>query len=483
VTWRHVIALALCTSCEFNNTTVADEYSQPPVVGFEFMNSGADEQSGTLMINVVLSRPAYTPVSVSYSLLSGSTATQGMDFDLASGTLNFAAGEVEKEVPVTIKDDGVEGEPAETFDIALSNPVGATLDENRTIHEIKISDHILPRVAFDPTPTMDTEGTQSNLTIHLTRPSEGESTVVIGVAGGQPFAAGSGDYTIIDGTSVTIPNGATQVNVAIGEKDDLLDEEDLEQVVFTLKGASTNLVLGATKTLAHDIADNDDPPFCRFSNGTSSINENGVTRTQNVTLSTQSGRVVKVDVVRDDTTDTADNGDAAIFLGPLSLTFNPSETSKTIAFTVSDDNVDEDNETFIAQLTNLLHCQAGQVTHTMTINDNDTALVSFAKSSDSVTEGTQVVVTVKLSTPSSKTVTVPFSLNTGMTTATDGDDFTVMTASPLTFTPGVLTQTITIDVPDTSPGNEPDEFVTLDIGSVSMAGTQSPTRYKLTIKE
>src|SRR5205085_12270610 len=101
---------------------------------FEFDMSGADEQSGTVMIPVVLSRPADAEVTVDYALLNGNNATAGVDFTITPGQLTFAIGEYRKEVPVDIKDDHDETESVETFVIALSSPKGATLDEARAVH-------------------------------------------------------------------------------------------------------------------------------------------------------------------------------------------------------------------------------------------------------------------------------------------------------------------------------------------------------------
>jgi len=455
----------------------------PPTVAFEFTMSGADEASGTIMVPVILSRPAEQEITVDYSLLNGNNATPGVDFDLATGKLVFAVGESRREVPVTIKDDADETEMVETFDIALSSPVGATLDEVRAIHSIRIADHILPRVTVGPTPTSSSEGTPSSLIVMLDKPSEGQSTVVVGVAGGAPAPIGTGDVTIVDGTQVVIPNGEMMVSVPIGEKDDALDEEDNEVAVFTLRGASTNLVLGATKTIDHSIVDNDDPPTVRFNNATATVAENGIGETVTVSLTAASGRQVTVDYIRD-ANDTADAADATVTGSPGTITFAPGQVTKTIAIGVVNDNVDEDNESVIVTLSNEVHAIIGTGTHTLTIQDNDTSTVSFQGNSATIDEDSPggINLTVRLATPSSKTVTVPFSLNSG-TTATDGSDFTINTASPLVFDPGTTQLTIAIDAPDNAPGNEADERVIIDLGTPTNAPLGTPSRFTLTIRE
>lgn len=483
VAWRSLGVLwVLGLACSFELDL--EDNAAPLTVAFEFTMSGADEASGTIMVPVVLSRPADTDVTVDYSLLGGNNAMPGVDFDLVTGKLVFGVGEYRKEIPVTIRNDTDETEMAESFDIALSAPVGAVLDETRAIHSVRIADHILPRVSVGTGPTTSSEGTPSSLTIVLDKPSEGQSTVVVGVAGGTPAPVSANDLTIVDGTQVVIPDGATMVTVPIGEKDDALDEEDTEVAVFTLRGASQNLVLGATKTIDHLVADNDDPPLVRFNNGTASVQENGLGTAPTVSLSAPSGRQVRVTYMRD-AGDTADDADATVIGSPSTLTFDPGQTSKTILISVANDNVDEDNETVVVNLSNAANATINNGTHTLTIQDNDSSVVTFQNSSATVDEdspgGTSI--TVRLSTPSSKTVTVPFSVNGGMTSATNNEDYIINTASPLVFAPGVTQLNIDVDIPDNSPGNESDERVVLDLGTTVNAPRGNPSRFTLTIRE
>ena len=68
--WRYLHVLwVVGFSCTFE--LELEDRSLPPAVAFEYTNSGADELSGTVMIPVILSRPAEAEVSVSYSLASG----------------------------------------------------------------------------------------------------------------------------------------------------------------------------------------------------------------------------------------------------------------------------------------------------------------------------------------------------------------------------------------------------------------------------
>ena len=66
-------------------------------------------------------------VTVSYGT-AGGTATEGADYDGASGTLTFAPGDTEKIISVQTREDETD-EPDETFTVTLSNPNGATIQD------------------------------------------------------------------------------------------------------------------------------------------------------------------------------------------------------------------------------------------------------------------------------------------------------------------------------------------------------------------
>ena len=78
-----------------------------------------------LVFVVTLDRPASGEVTVSYATSDG-TAAAGEDYEAASGTLSFAAGETEKRVEVAVLDDAHD-EGEETLAFALSGAAGATI--------------------------------------------------------------------------------------------------------------------------------------------------------------------------------------------------------------------------------------------------------------------------------------------------------------------------------------------------------------------
>jgi uncharacterized delta-60 repeat protein len=102
--------------------TIEDNES---AVAFTVATFTAVENAGKATITVRRSGPTAGAVSVDYATTDDS-AIAGQDYQATSGTLNFAAGEVDKTFDVTLIDDSL-GEPNKTVLLTLSNPVGGAV--------------------------------------------------------------------------------------------------------------------------------------------------------------------------------------------------------------------------------------------------------------------------------------------------------------------------------------------------------------------
>ena len=94
--------------------------------------------SATLDFVVTLDRAASGPVTVEYAT-ADSGATAGEDYEAASGTLTFAAGETAKTVRVRVLDDAVD-DGGERVKFLLFNPVGAWTADSEAFGTIENSD-------------------------------------------------------------------------------------------------------------------------------------------------------------------------------------------------------------------------------------------------------------------------------------------------------------------------------------------------------
>ncbi|MEO8704187.1 MAG: Calx-beta domain-containing protein [Kofleriaceae bacterium] len=459
---RVVVSFIVLTACKFSAPLATDAGEvAPPKVSFEFLESGADEVSGTVRLPVVLSAPSDGVVTVAYVVDSGGGATPGADFTVASNLLTFAPGEVIAEIPVTITDDADETEVAERFSISLMSPQGADLGKTTT-HTITIADHVLPRIQFSAPTTAGSEDAPSTIMLVLDKASEGQSTVVIGVAAGIVTPGDASDVGLAEGTLVTIPAGAMQVAVPVLEVNDTLDEEDNENLLLSLKGASPNLFVGAQAVETHAIADNDLPPVVQFASAGQTVEEGVGTLTIAVSLSTASGRQVRVTFDR--AAGTSEPADATLTNAGATLTFAPGEVAKEIAVTIANDTVDEDPETVPIELAGAVNATLGTATHTITINADAAdpkprvEFVTAAANRDERDENRNF--DVKLVGATERIVTVPYSVN-GASTASSPSDYT-LAASPLEFAPGTTTKSIVFDMQEDSMV-EPDETVIIDL--------------------
>jgi aryl-phospho-beta-D-glucosidase BglC (GH1 family)/ribosomal protein L35AE/L33A len=105
-----------------------DQTPVPPLPTLSIGTATATEgNSGTVntKFTVTLSQASTSSVTVKYATADG-TATAGKDYNAASGTLTFAAGETSKTITVAVRGDTL-AESAETFSVLLSSPTGATI--------------------------------------------------------------------------------------------------------------------------------------------------------------------------------------------------------------------------------------------------------------------------------------------------------------------------------------------------------------------
>lgn len=105
------------------------------------------EYDSVVTITVTRVGDRSTPASVDYATSDG-PALQRTDYIVASGTLNFAPTETSKTFTVLIIDDGYQ-EGTETFNLALSNPVGTSLGVRNTAR-VKIFDDDLGPAVTNP---------------------------------------------------------------------------------------------------------------------------------------------------------------------------------------------------------------------------------------------------------------------------------------------------------------------------------------------
>ncbi len=393
------------------------------------------------VFNVNLSNASGQTVSVAFATADG-TAIAGADYTSASGTLEFAPGQLTRTITVAVTGDLLD-EIDENFTVTLTNPVNASITDDIGLGTIADN---------DPTPTLtindttvaegDSGTTAATFTITQSAPSGRATSVDYSTLNGS--ATAPADYTAGSGT-LNFAAGETTKQVTVLVNGDLLDESN---ETYTLNLANpTNVTIVDGQGLG-TINDEDPQPSLSIDDVTVTEGDSGsVVANFTVTLSTVSGRTVSVDYAAANGTATAP-GD---YLGTGgTLIFLAGETTKTVTVQVNGDTLDEANESYFVNLSNPSNAAVTDGQGLGTITDDD-AMPALVIDDVTVTEGdaggTTANFTVSLSSLSGQTVTAQFATANG--TATAPGDYTARTGT-VSFSAGQLTRTIAIQVaPDT----------------------------------
>lgn len=188
----------------------AYEFLKTPVVQFDTSTSSGEE-SVSPVFGVSLSGISLDPVTVEYAV-TGGTATSGVDFTLAAGTLTFAPGDTAESIALAVADDALPEGP-ETVVVELS-PVleGATLGARAThTHTIATSD--TPKCAGR---TATIVGTSGNDTITGTNGPD----VIAALDGDDTVNARGGDDVVCGGEGDDTIGGGGGNDRLLGEAGD-----------------------------------------------------------------------------------------------------------------------------------------------------------------------------------------------------------------------------------------------------------------------
>jgi len=207
------------------------------------------ESAGAVIVDVTLDDPPLAAVSVSYRTLPGS-ATAGVDYRPAAGTLTFAARETQQRFRIELIQDGVDEEP-ETLRIELHSPAGLIIAQPNPITATIADSTDAPAISFARVVVRVGEaGGTVSLPVELSKASGVDVSVPYSLGG----SASPADHRLRPGTLI-IPAGSTSALLRIPIVDDLVDEDD-ETLVVTL-GTPTNATMAAPSVATLTIVDNE----------------------------------------------------------------------------------------------------------------------------------------------------------------------------------------------------------------------------------
>jgi hypothetical protein len=396
-------------------TTIKDN---EPMVQLAPIRVSARELAKTYTLFVIRNSVAGT-TTVEYSL--GGTATAGVDYLPPSAgpgpwTVTLPPGVSKAALVFTVIPDG-DGEGAETIDVLLSNPTGASLGRN-TSSTITIMDDE-PLFQFASKAYTATEsGGSSGL---LVRRTSKLGTATVDYVVGAGTATSPGDFTLGGTGTLTFDPGVVVQTIPVSVVADALDEGS-ETVTVSLAnpvGASLGTIPATALTI------NDDGPVLYFSQPTYTVSE----KLAAVVLTVRrSGPTTLPATVRYEVTGgTAEDG--SDFSGGAGLlSFGASQVVKPIKLSIVRDTIAEPPENIQISLVNDVFLSGAslgtQSTAEVVIDDNDSAgTFSLDSATYSVGEtGPTAKITVIRTGGTAQDVMVHYGTSNG--SAQDGPDYT-----------------------------------------------------------
>ncbi len=411
-TLSHAVSGADYGSNDVTAESVAVTVTDVPLVSLSSSPVSVDEDAGTVALTANLSRASSEAVTVSYATADG-TATAGSDYPVSTGTLTIAAGDTSGTISVSITEDDVD-EDDETFTVSLSNPENATLGSPAS-STVTIIDDDTHGVTVTPVTLTIDEGGSGSYTVVLDTQPTGDVTVTV-----------TSDHTDVTTAASTLTfttsnwDTAQTVTVSAAQDDDAVN--DTATLSHAVSGADYDEV--TADSVAVTVTDNDDPSVS-LSSVAVAVSEDAGSVALTASLSQSSSEAVTVSYATANDTATAGTDYTA---ASGTLTIAAGDTSGTISVSITEDGVDEDDETFTVSLSNPENATLGSpASSTVTITDDDTRGVTVSPTSLTIDEGGSGSYTVVLDSQPTGDVTVS-------ATVEPAAMLSMLTVATLTFT-------------------------------------------------
>ena len=343
------------------------------------------------------------------------------DYSGVPASVTFGPTETSKTFTFTADDDA-EDDDGERVILSFGAPLPDGVSEgtpNQSI--VSITDNDAPDVDVQFGASAYTVAEGGTQTVTITLSADPERTVTIPMTKVNQGTASDADYSGVP-DSVVFASGETERSIIFSATQDTVDD-DGESVKLTF-GSSlpTGVTKGSTNEAIVSITDDDVPSVeVSFGSATYNVTEGG-TETVTVTLGAEPERTVIITLIPANQGGASDSDYSGV---PASVTFGPTETSKTFTFTADDDAEDDDGERVILSFGAPLPDGVSEGTPNqsiVSITDNDApdVDVQFGASAYTVAEGGTQTVTITLSADPERTVTIPMTkVNQG--TASDAD--------------------------------------------------------------
>jgi hypothetical protein len=446
-----------------------------PYVTLTTVAGPAVESGASGSIRITSSGTGSGSITVRYTV-SG-TATSGVDFTALSGSIVMGVNSTASLPIVPLTDSTGEGMESVIVTLTPDPAYTVAIDSTATVNLLDAANFPLVHVA---TPSfVVTESNFSQLGFAISRSGSTTSALTVNYTltgsstSGIDFAAPTG--------SVVIQAGSTSAGVGVIPYADGL-AEGTETVTLTIVYGGTYGIGNSSATgYILDSNNTDVAISAGFDSPTSSTSENSGTVLIPVSLDAPSAGPVTV--YYELSGGTALGAGMDFSAGSGSLVFAPGQVLKTIPVMISDDPVDEPDETVVVKLSYANQAKISTAQHTLTILDNDSPVpvsIGFAGTTSTAREESgSTGIPVALSTAQLSSVTVNFAVTGG--TATSGTDYS-FSPGTLTFLPGETVKMVPLSILDDLPV-ESSETVILSLSSPSGASLSANITHTLTLTD
>lgn len=282
----------------------------------------------------------------------------------------------------------------------------------------------------------------------LDTPATASVTVTVTPSGTATFGGANGDYNFNGSTAspltITILNGSSTGSVSITSLNDSVFEGN-ETVQLTISdvvgygGATT----GTTQSVSLTITDDETPPLVSIAFSSPTVDESGSSIALVATLSGPAAVATTVEL--DSPGGTATDGLDFSSPVPFQVTIPAGATSASVSFTISNDTLDENDETYTASILTItpgtISASSNSISSFTILDDDLPPLANLSLSTTTISENSgSATVLVTLSEASGRDITVNLNF-TG--SATLGGDYSASTTS-FFFPAGQTSQAITL---------------------------------------
>jgi hypothetical protein len=346
-----------------------------------------------LTFGIILSGGLESDVSIDFSTVEG-TAVAGTDFVASNGAVTFAAGELFKEITVSISGDTTL-EASETFTVKLGNTTGApdgfSIPEPIATGGI-VNDDFAVNIAGGSAPEGTAAAGAFTFTVTLSSPAEIAVTVDFTTRDGT--AIGGDDYAALSGT-ITFEPGETSVTKTVVFANDAF-QEATETLFVDLSNASVQI---ATATATISILD-DDAPLIRIEAGNPMLNmEDGADDAGRIPFRIVLSKAPTIPLtVRLITVDGSAGPDDFFAINAV-VTFAIGQTEFESEVVIVSDRLAEPDETFSLQLSDPLNGLLENTSAAFVIRDNDGLTINRNKKSATWRDLDGDLVTLKVTKP------------------------------------------------------------------------------------